>query len=286
MSESVESPSASDRVPGPGGASGGAVLLVIAVFVLGTAAVIAGFMRGWRPAVAAAEGAGIDSTITYLLVATGGILIAGHGVMCWFLWKGAGRGYRRPSARAEWLWGLMPVVLMLAISEAGVLVVSGPVLNSLFAEKPENPVRAEVLGKQFEWIVRYPGKDGTFGNVDLKYVHNVDNPPGLDDTDEAALDDVLSGRVLRVPLGRPCVLTLRTQDVIHSFFVPDFRVKQDLIPGFATRIKFTPTKQGVYEIVCAELCGLGHYRMRGEVHVLDPDEYDAWIAGQDGHFGG
>ncbi len=290
MTETVESPTAPDPKPyqwNNGSGPGGGALLLIAFFLIGTITVIAGFMAGWRPPAASEEGQGIDETITYLLVSTGVIVLVGHAVLCWFLLKGGGTSeYRRPSAKTEWLFGLIPVILMLAISEAGVLIVSGPVWDSLFVEKPVNPVRVEVIGKQFEWIVRYPGKDGIFGKFALKWVHGVDNPAGLDDTDDNALDDVLNGKVLVVPVGRPVVVSLRSHDVIHSFFVPDFRVKQDLLPGYTTEIKFTPTRTGKFEIACAELCGLGHYNMRGEVHVLPQEEYDTWIRSQTGHFGG
>jgi len=250
-------------------------------------AVTGGFLYDWRPPVAAEEGEGIDATITYLLVATGAILLIGHVVLWWFLSKSGNDDspYRRPGKRAEWIWGIIPVLLMLALSEAGVLFVSGPVWDSLYVTKPQDPVIVEVVGKQFEWIVRYPGDDTVFGAFDFEFVNGADNPLGVDEDDEKALDDVVVRGMLYVPRGRAVVLKMRTHDVIHSFFVPHFRVKQDLIPGFPTTIKFTPTKTGVFELVCAELCGLGHYKMRGEVHVLEPDEFEAWLVSKP-KFGG
>jgi cytochrome c oxidase subunit 2 len=103
---------------------------------------------------------------------------------------------------------------------------------------------------------------------------------GLDDRDAAALDDIVKRNVLHLPAGRPVVIRLRSYDVIHSFFVPAFRVKQDLIPGFPTRLQFTPTRVGEYELACAELCGLNHFQMRGQVKVVEPAAYEAWLVEQ------
>ena len=109
---------------------------------------------------------------------------------------------------------------------------------------------------------------------------DVENPIGIDEGDDKSLDDIWKRGLLVVPVGRPVVLQMWSRDVIHSFFVPHFRVKQDLIPGFTTRMKFTPTRTGTFELVCTELCGLGHYKMRGEVRVVEPAEYEAWLAKQ------
>jgi len=270
-----------------------AVVLVV-FFALLALATLLGFLRPWRRAVASEEGGGIDATITYLLVVTGIIMIAGHVVLIRFIWKsstGEEVAYGRPSARAEWAWSLIPVFLMTVLSEAGVLLVSGPVWESLYAETPENPVVLQVHGKQFEWYIQYPGADGQFGDFDLKRVNEKDNLMGLEVDrignvkDPKAKDDIVKRGQIYLPVGRPVVIRLRTYDVIHSFFVPAFRVKQDLLPGFQTRIKFTPTREGVFELACAELCGSGHYTMRGEVHVVSPQEYEAWLAKQS-KFGG
>ena len=96
-----------------------------------------------------------------------------------------------------------------------------------------------------------------------------------------ALDDIIT-KQLYLPVGRPALIRMRTHDVIHSFFVPDFRVKQDLIPGFATEVKFTPTIPGEYELACTELCGLGHYTMNTQVQVMEADKFNEWLASQRG----
>jgi cytochrome c oxidase subunit 2 len=271
-----------------------AALALIAVFALFAVLTVVGFLLPWRREVASEEGKGIDETITYLLVVTGILVLLGHAVLIRFLWRSSAGGelaYGRPSKRAEWLWSLIPVLAMLGLSEAGVLLVSGPVWDSLYAEQPRDPLLVEVVGKQFEWYVHYPGADGKFGEVRLDKVDETDNLLGFDVDrlgrvkDAAAKDDVVKRGQLHLPVGRPVVLRLRTYDVIHSFFVPEFRVKQDLLPGHPTRLKFTPTRKGTYELACAELCGLGHYTMKGQVHVVSPEEFEGWLRKQP-KFGG
>jgi cytochrome c oxidase subunit 2 len=261
---------------------------LITFFAILASLTVFGFLVPWRREVASEEGRGIDLTITYLLVVAGVLVVGGHLVLIRFLWTSSAGGevaYGRPSRHAEWLWSVVPVLLMTVLSEAGVLLVSGPVWDSLYVEAPEDPVVVEIAGKQFEWYVHYPGADGKLGEHVLKNVNESDNLFGLDDFDKAARDDVIKRGQLWLPVGRPAVLRLRTYDVIHSFFVPEFRVKQDLLPGHPTRIKFTPTREGVFDLACAELCGLGHYTMKGQVHVVKPEEFEAWLKAQP-KFGG
>jgi cytochrome c oxidase subunit II len=256
---------------------------LVVFFAILTAITVVGFLIPWRRVVASEEGKGIDLTITYLLVVAGIFVVLGHLILVRFIWKssaGESAAYGRPSKRAEWAWSIVPVLVMLVLSEAGVLFVSGPVWDSLYAETPRNPVILEVVGKQFEWYVRYPGVDGEFGKSELRNVNETDNLFGLDDFDKAAQDDIIKRGQICLPVGRPVVVRLRTYDVIHSFFVPEFRVKQDLLPGYATRLKFTPTREGEFDLACAELCGLGHYTMKGKVRVVKPEEFDAWLKEQ------
>jgi cytochrome c oxidase subunit 2 len=265
------------------GARPAAAKALVVFFAILTAITVVGFLIPWRRDVASEEGKGIDLTITYLLVVAGILVVLGHVILVRFIWKSSaseGAAYGRPSRRAEWAWSIIPVLFMLVLSEAGVLVVSGPVWDSLYAQEPGNPVVLEVVGKQFEWYIRYPGADGKFGESVLRNVNETDNLFGLDDFDDAAQDDIIKRGQICLPVGRPVVIRLRTYDVIHSFFVPEFRVKQDLLPGYPTRLKFTPTREGEFDLACAELCGLGHYTMRGRVRVVKPEEYEAWLKQQ------
>jgi cytochrome c oxidase subunit 2 len=133
------------------------------------------------------------------------------------------------------------------------------------------------MGKQFEWQVIYPGADGRFGRCDVNRVA-ADNPTGIDRSDEAAKDDIVSTNVLTLPVDRPILVHLSSQDVIHSFGLPEMRVKQDAVPGLSIPVWFIPNKVGEYEIACSQLCGLGHYRMKGFLNIKSDADYRAFLA--------
>src|SRR5947208_8187189 len=127
-------------------------------------------------------------------------------------------------------------------------------------------VVVRVVGEQFAWNVQYPGADGKFGRTDIKLV-TADNPLGLDRTDPNAKDDVTTINQLNLPIDRPVLVHLSSKDVIHSFGLYEMRVKQDAIPGMSMPVWFVPNRVGEYEITCSQLCGLGHFRMRGFVTI-------------------
>ena len=259
------------------------LVVFFALFALASAAAFA-FVE-WRPPLASRHGADVDATIDYLLVATGVIFLAGHAVLAAFLWRYA-RGGTPPapgvSRRTEWVVGLLPVVLMVAIAEVGVLAIGLPVWAQLYGDPPADALEVEGVGKQFEWIVRYPGRDGAFGRVDHGKIREPSNPLGLVRQDGAAHDDLVLRGTLRLPAGRHVVVRLRSLDVLHSFWIPAFRTKQDCVPGFTARTQFVPTTAGTYELGCAELCGLGHYNMRGTVEVMEPAAFERWLAAEKG----
>jgi cytochrome c oxidase subunit 2 len=155
---------------------------------------------------------------------------------------------------------------------------------------PENEsLIVQVTGEQFAWNMHYPGPDGVFGRTDITLLDLQSNPLGLDRSDPAAMDDVTTVNQLYLPVNRPIIVRLRSKDVIHSFGVPEFRVKQDTIPGLTIPIWFIPTVTTAdmrtqtgnprfqYEIACAQLCGLGHARMRGLVTVQTAEEFQTWM---------
>jgi cytochrome c oxidase subunit 2 len=183
--------------------------------------------------------------------------------------------------------------------EGGVLVVEMVLLFAfsipLWAARVDHlPSEKEALvvhltAEQFAWNVRYAGPDGLFGRTDIKLIDVQSNPLGIDREDPAAKDDVTTLNQLYLPVNKQVIVKLRSKDVIHSFGVPEFRVKQDAVPGLTIPIWFVPnvttaemrTRTGndqfQYEIACAQLCGLGHYRMRGFVTVLPQDEFQKWM---------
>ena len=134
-----------------------------------------------------------------------------------------------------------------------------------------------IVAEQFAWNVHYPGADGQFGRTDPALIDPA-NPLGLDRRAPYAADDVVKVNQVAVPINRPVVVQLSAKDMIHSFGVPAMRVKQDAIPGMMIPVWFTPTVRGDFDIACSQLCGLGHYRMRGVVKVMTSDEFQAWLA--------
>jgi len=157
--------------------------------------------------------------------------------------------------------------------------------------KPEaNPFVVRVVAQQFAWNIHYPGPDGIFGAASPDLVDEVDNPLGLDPEDPNGADDVRTFNLLRIPKDRQVLIYLSSKDVIHSFWLPEFRVKQDVIPGMRIPLQFTPTMTTAefkeasgdefrnFEIACAQLCGITHYSMKGIVMVESDEEVQAWIA--------
>lgn len=134
-----------------------------------------------------------------------------------------------------------------------------------------------VVAEQYAWNVHYPGPDGLFGRTDPALLGPA-NPLGLDRSDPVGRDDITTINQMHFPVDRPVIVHLSSKDMIHSFALPQMRVKQDAIPGLAQPVWFTPTETGEWEIACSQLCGLGHYRMRGFYTVESVSEYDAWLA--------
>jgi cytochrome c oxidase subunit 2 len=145
--------------------------------------------------------------------------------------------------------------------------------------KETEAVVVRVVGEQFAWNVQYPGADGKFGRTDIKLV-SADNPLGLDRNDQDAKDDITTINQLNLPVDRPVLVHLMSKDVIHSFGLYEMRVKQDAVPGLSIPVWFIPNRVGEYEIACSQLCGLGHFRMRGFVTIQSADDYSKWMADQ------
>jgi cytochrome c oxidase subunit 2 len=145
----------------------------------------------------------------------------------------------------------------------------------------EHPLELRIVAEQFAWNVHYPGKDGVFGRTNVKFVDSA-NPLGIDPADPHGKDDISSLNQLHVELNRPVLLHITSKDVIHSFKLPVMRTEQDAIPGMEIPIHFKPILSNdngaQWEIACAQLCGLGHYRMRGQLFVHSKAEFEKWLA--------
>lgn len=141
----------------------------------------------------------------------------------------------------------------------------------------EPPLELRVAAEQFAWQIHYPGPDGEFGRTEAALI-SPSNPVGIDRESSHAADDIGLTNVLVLPVGRTIAVQLTSRDVVHSFTLPQMRVKQDATPGFVTRTWFTPVKEGAWEIGCSQLCGLGHYRMRGEYRVISRENWGRWLS--------
>jgi cytochrome c oxidase subunit 2 len=160
------------------------------------------------------------------------------------------------------------------------LLAPGLIAWKEFVTVPKDALVFEAVGQQWQWSFRFPGNDGVLGTVSSRQV-SPDNPFGLDPDDPYGRDDILvEGSEAHLPRGRPIKVVLRSKDVLHDFFVPQIRSKMDLVPGTVTYFWFTPKRTGRFEILCAELCGVGHYTMRGALVVDEKPAFDAWLSQQ------
>jgi cytochrome c oxidase subunit 2 len=246
-------------------------LATVALVVLSTLF----FTRPWLPALFSDRGA-IDHALWVSLVLTGVVFIATNLILAWFSWRyqdapGARAIYWHDNPKLEWTWTLVTAVILFVI-----LFNALGLWASINGPAPADAALVEVTGQQFAWNVRYPGKDGILGRTDMRLA-SQDNLIGLDRNDPASADDLLLLNQLYLPKDRPVKVRIRSMDVIHSFFLPNFRVKLDAMPGMTVETWFVPKEAGVYEIACAEHCGLGHYRMRGMLTVVPPGELEAKI---------
>ena len=195
--------------------------------------------------------------------------------------------FRQGSGRTPSHRGLRPLLPAVAIGlvvvgDAVLLATSAlPVWFARSAAPPSMPAAVEirVVAEQFAWNIQYPGPDRVFGRTSPALV-SASNPLGIDRTDAAARDDVGLINSLMLPVGHPVVVHLTARDVIHSFTLNEMRVKQDATPGLTVRTWFTPTVIGKWEIACSQLCGLGHYRMRGDYSVVTEEEWTRWLASE------
>lgn len=221
----------------------------------------------------------IDTTIIITFWVTGVVYVAILLFVGYCIWKFRYRKDRKVEYEPEnpkletWLTVLTSIGV-------AVMLAPGLIAWNQFITVPDEAAEFEVLGQQWLWNFRLPGKDGVLGKSDNRNVSS-DNPFGLDKKDPNGKDDVLiQGDDLHLQVGKPVKVLLRSLDVLHDFYVPQFRGKMDLIPGMVTYFWFTPTRTGNFEILCAELCGTGHHSMRGTVIVDNESDYQAWLAEQ------
>ncbi|MFZ3209882.1 MAG: cytochrome c oxidase subunit II [Terriglobales bacterium] len=236
-------------------------------------------IQKWAPLpVASANGVAIDHHFTWTYILMGIVFLAAQLALGFLVWKYRDRGqkvqYSHGNTTMEVTWTLLTAVLFIGLNLSGEKIWA----EARFQGAAPGAVQVEVTGLQFAWYFRYPGPDGKLGHTKPELEDaSVGNPIGIDPDDPAGKDDVVTG-TMYLPVDRQAELVLRSQDVIHSFFVPAMRFKQDAVPGLMIHMHFTPTKIGDYEIACAELCGLGHYKMHGILKVVSQEDYDKWLS--------
>ena len=221
----------------------------------------------------------IDNTIIITFWITGFVFTAIVLFMAYCVFRfrhkpGTQAIYEPENKKLEW-W--LTIVTAVGV---GAMLAPGLFVWAQFVTVPQGASEVEAIGQQWQWSFRLPGADGRLGKSDAQYVDS-NNPLGLNPNDPSARDDlVIEGDDLHLPLGKPVKVLLRSIDVVHSFYVPEFRTKMDLVPGMVSYVWFTPTRTGTFEILCAELCGSGHFSMRGKVVVQEESAYQAWLQKQ------
>lgn len=231
----------------------------------------------WFPAGVSAQAAALDHDFYLAFWVLGAMFIAGQVVLAWVVMRRQSSPQSKHwygNGRLELAWTLAIMVIFFWFNISGGRLWS----REIMPMKQDGAILVEVTGAQFQWYFRYPGPDGVFGRTDAPKFAKPDegNPLGIDPGDAAGRDDVVATQMV-VPVDHPVELQLRAQDVVHSLFIPAMRFKQDAVPGMDIHTHFRPIKAGVYEIACAELCGIGHYRMRALVRVVSEEEFEKWL---------
>jgi cytochrome c oxidase subunit 2 len=192
------------------------------------------------------------------------------------------RQHAQPGAKQGGLNPAIPIVAIALVVVGDALMLATTALpvwleRTTLPSPAARPFEVRVAAEQFAWNIHYPGPDSRFGTTSSALI-SVANPLGIDRASDGGRDDIGLQNVLTVPVGRPTIVQLTSRDVVHSFTLNEMRVRQDTTPGLVVRTWFTPTTTGRWEIACSQLCGLGHYRMRGVFAVLSHDDWEVWQA--------
>lgn len=211
----------------------------------------------WLPIDISEHGHTIDSLFEFILILTGVVFVITEVILVWFMWKYHAPANPEPvkfthgSHNLEIVWTIVPAITLIFIA-----FVQMSAWAEVKIQQPDAAPIAEVTARQFEWRIRYPGPDARFGTPDD--IHHLND--------------------LHLPVDADVVIDLKSMDVLHDFFLPHLRVKQDAVPGMKIPVWFRSKELGTYDLVCAELCGWGHYKMKGRVTFQSRENFDAWLA--------
>jgi cytochrome c oxidase subunit 2 len=249
--------------------------------------------KEYLPEPASIHGKETDSLFWTTMYVITAMFIITNIALFWFSFKyqykeGRKASYYHDNPTLEVVWTIIPAVIMAGLVFFGAMVW----YRTLMVPPPSNAEEIEIMGKQFAWQVRYPGKDKKLGSYNFRLINDAEgNEFGINFDDKAANDDFVGTKMV-IPVNHPVLLKIRARDVLHSVFAPHFRVKMDAVPGMPTQFHFTPTKTTAqmreetgnnkfnYEIACTEICGKGHFAMKLIVEVVEKEEYNKWYASQ------
>lgn len=282
----------SDRKIASGSNKVNAILFL--VFLVGSGALMFWYsikeFDNYQMPVASEHGVITDELFWITMAVTGVVFLITHILLFVFPYKyqykeGRKAAFYPENHKLELIWTAVPGVVM-----AGLVISGWMAWSDITAPAPEKAHVVEIMGYQFAWDVRYPGKDNVLGDYDYRLI-NASNSHGIDFTDKNSIDDFPSPKVV-IPKGEPVLFKIRARDVLHSVFAPHMRLKMDAVPGMPTRFWFVPTKTTAemraelkdpefeYEIACTEICGRGHFSMKKVIEVVEPAEYQKWLAEQ------
>ena len=256
--------------------------LGVVIWLLTLASVVLFFSGWWFPTGITEHAPGIDRQFMITIIVVGIAFVAAQVGLGYAVWRfGANRAnkderavYTHGNNRLEMLWTVITAVVFI-----GLAVMGQRVWASLhFNRAPADSFQVKVTAQQFAWNMQYAGPDGKFGRTDPTLIREDEqNFIGLDSRDPNSKDD-LTTTTLAIPVNRPVELILRSKDVTHSFWVPQLRFKQDLVPGMEISVHFTPTRTGQFQLACAELCGMNHFSMKGTLLVLPQAQHSELMA--------
>lgn len=252
------------------------MVIAIVLILLALGSVLFYFLSPWQLTPLASNWGAIDDTILISFWVTGFVFLAVTGFMAYaiirYRYKADRRASYDPENKKLEFW--LTVVTTIGIAA---LLAPGLLAWGRFVSVPDDAHQVAVLGSQWHWQFRYPGQDGRLGRVHPRFI-GPENPLGIDPEDARGQDDLIVDRpVMYLPVDRAVQLVMTSRDVIHNFMVPNFRAKMDALPGQMSQFWFTPTEIGQYQSTCAQLCGVGHFAMRADVHVVDDDAFQQWL---------
>jgi cytochrome c oxidase subunit II len=255
------------------------MVLAVALVLLVVGTILFHFLSPWWFTPIASNWTMMDDTVNITFVVTGIVFVAVNLFMAYAVFRyrhrqGQRAEYAPENKKLEWWLTIVTSVGVAALLAPGLFV------WAKFVTVPKDATVVEVVGQQWTWSYRFPGRDGVLGSTDARLI-TVDNPFGIDPKDPRGDDDILiTTPELHLPVNKPVKLLLRSKDVNHQFAVPQFRVKMDMVPGMVTYVWLTPTRTGRFDALCEQLCGIAHFAMRGRVVVEEESAFQAWLSKQ------